>query len=84
MDFQEPSGFALAIETDAGWRLACVESSYERFQRGSAGDLGAITPQTDKLDAVACAWDGIGVLAVSAKSYGDVDSAIWVPMSEQT
>ena len=37
----EPSGVALAVDEGAGWRLAAVEASYDRFiERANAGEPG--------------------------------------------
>jgi len=36
----------------------------------------------DKLDAVVCAAVGIACLNGEAEAYGDNDSAVWVPISE--
>jgi predicted RNase H-like nuclease len=33
----------------------------------------------DRLDAIICAWVGICVLEGRAKSFGDDESAIWIP-----
>ena len=34
----EPSGVALAIEAETGWRLVAVEASYEAFLARARGD----------------------------------------------
>jgi predicted RNase H-like nuclease len=41
-----PSGVALAVETERGWRLAAVESSYERFaERGNGAAPNSARPR---------------------------------------
>ncbi len=41
----QPSGVALAIETDSGWRLAALEASYDRFlARAKGAAPGEIRP----------------------------------------
>ena len=50
----EPSGVALAIEREGGWRLAAAEASYEHFL-GRAGGVapGEARPRGSKPDAAA-------------------------------
>ena len=37
----QPSGVALAVETENGWRLAAVEASYDHFLERASGDAPA-------------------------------------------
>jgi predicted RNase H-like nuclease len=47
-----PSGVALAAETDAGWRIVAAESSYQRFMaRGDASLAGDLRPTGSRPDA---------------------------------
>ena len=42
----EPSGVALAVETEGGWRLAAVEAGYDHFlERADGADPGLGRPR---------------------------------------
>jgi len=50
----EPSGVAVAVETEAGWRLGAVEASYEHFiARADGIDPGEARPRGSKPSAAA-------------------------------
>lgn len=71
---KEPSGVALAVETKAGWRLAAVESSYERFV-AAAGE--ALPANRRPLGSVVGAS---ALIDAAAKMGGDVVELIAVDM----
>jgi predicted RNase H-like nuclease len=51
---KEPSGVALAVEREAGWRLAAVEASYDHFLARAKGvESGGDRPRGSKPDAAA-------------------------------
>ena len=48
----EPSGVALAVETDGGWRLAAVEAGYDHFlERADGADPGLGRPRGASAEA---------------------------------
>jgi len=47
----QPSGVALAVETEGGWRLAAVEASYGHFVGRANGDALGERPHGSKPDA---------------------------------
>ena len=47
----QPSGVALAVETEGGWRLAAVEASYGHFVGRANGDAPGERPHGSKPDA---------------------------------
>jgi predicted RNase H-like nuclease len=50
----EPSGVALAVEAESGWRLAAVEASYIHFlERANGVEFGEARPRGSKPDAAA-------------------------------
>ncbi len=70
---------------------AQIATLLERQVKGVAELLPEVTPSSsgvafkafeDTLDAIICAWIGICILEGRATSYGDHDSAIWVPRGD--
>jgi len=75
----EPSGVALAVETEDGWLLAAVEASYGQFiERGNGVEPGDTRPR-------GCAPDAAALLDAARKICGrGVDLvAIDMPLSRQ-
>ena len=51
---KQPSGVALAVETENGWRLAAVEASYDHFlERANGAESSEKRPRGSKPDAAA-------------------------------
>jgi len=50
---------------------------------GLDSSLAALKAHEDALDAVICAWVGVCALEGAAQSFGDQQSAIWVPDSKR-
>jgi predicted RNase H-like nuclease len=57
--------------------IAGVKSSMPILEMTASGQ--EIKAYEDQLDAIVCAWVAIRVLDGRAKSYGDNQSAIWIP-----
>ena len=50
----QPSGVALAVETENGWRLAAVEASYDHFlERANGAESSEKRPRGSEPDAAA-------------------------------
>jgi predicted RNase H-like nuclease len=58
--------------------IAGVKSSMPALEISASGL--EIKAYEDQLDAIVCAWVATRVLGGAAKSYGDKDSAIWIPL----
>jgi predicted RNase H-like nuclease len=71
--FQQWSVIVASLDSE----IAGVKSSMPALEMTASGrDVKAYE---DQLDAIVCAWVAIRVLDGRAKSYGDKQSAIWIP-----
>ncbi len=61
--------------------IAGVAAALPELDASATG--AALKGYEDKLDAVVCAWVAIQALAGQAASYGDEQSAIWIPSKPQ-
>lgn len=58
-------------------RLTAARERRPRYRRGVT--LAVLKRYEDALDALLCAWTGIGYLAGEVGAYGDASTPVWAP-----